>query len=131
MKRILLPAVVFLALAVPMQSASASNQCPRGAMTTACIDAIEDTTSLGEQLAQCYRELGAEYHGETSVWDPVNRRWKKGVPGKGTNYQDKKDDCYIILRKVMKAMPDLMDETADTSIRKTLHRTLKAWAPDS
>ncbi len=82
MKNILLPATLLLALTVPMQSASASNACPRGAMTTDCIDAIAKSTSLGEQLAQCYRELGSEYHGETSVWNAVTQRWEKGLPGK-------------------------------------------------
>ena len=77
-------------------------------MTTNCIDAIEDVTTLGKQLTQCYKELGAEYHGEISVWDPA-RGWIKGKPGKGQNYRDKKAECYIILQKVIKAMPELMD----------------------
>ena len=115
MKRILLPAVVFLALAIPMQSASAA-VCPKGKMVDSCIDHINNLERVGNQLAQCFRDLNAEYHGETG-----------NGAGKGQNFKDKKDDCIQLAQDALADIKDAYVPGGDTSLRRTLRKAVKNW----
>ena len=116
MKRILLPAVVFLALAVPTQMASADNKiCASGGFTTPkCIKHLQKISDASDDVVWCNRQFTAEYLGKTGNGE-----------GKGPNYIRKQLECIKLNQKLMDLMKDAYVPGGDTSVRRQLRKNNK------
>lgn len=116
MKRILLPAVVFLALAVPMQTASADEKiCQSGGfMTQKCLNHMQKIADAGDDVVFCNRQFTAEYKGDTGFGE-----------GKGPRYIKKQLECLKLNQKLMDLMKDAYVPGGDTSVRRQLRKNNK------
>ena len=128
MKRILLPAAVFLVLAVPMQSASAQTAHPEskserickssrdGTTTPRCIAHLQKMMDNSADLAECQRQLNIEYQGLAG-----------GVPGKWGDYIAKQNDCLELNEKGLRLLKDAYVPRGDTSVRRLLRKNIKKY----
>lgn len=111
MKRILLPATVLMALAVPMQSASADDRiCQTGNYTTpGCLKHMQKISDASDDVAWCNGQFVKEYKGLTG-----------NGAGKGTNFIEKQLECIKLNQKLMDLMKDAYVPGGDTSVRRQL-----------
>ncbi len=116
MKRILLPAVVFLALAVPMQTASAGDKiCASGGFTTQkCLNHLQKISDANDDVTLCNNQFTAEYNGDTGFGE-----------GKGPRYIRKQLECIKLNQKVMDLLKDAYVPGGDTSVRRQLRKNNK------
>lgn len=127
MKRILLPAALLLALAVPMQSASAAQKKHKdstnedicqsstdGLVTQKCKNHMRKMKNIGIALSDCLDDLNAEYLGETG-----------NGAGKWNNYIAQQKKCMGIAQQAMDALTDAYVPGGDTSVRRQLRKSIK------